>query len=194
MRSVIAEEQVRMIRLKDFALIAGAALVTAVFIHVTQAIVSPSAVYYLFLASFVISMNWTVYVLKKSGVAALFSFLLALFTLNVDDVGIFGWKKIVALFAAALIFEAVFLVLKLRLRSVPVDVVLGSGLLMAALPLLAAFLLSPGIVFSFPVVLLNLVLVSFVAGLLASFAAFVLWHFLSRTKLILKLEAYFGML
>ena len=194
LRLVIAEEHIRMIRLKDFAFIAVTAFITAALIYVAQALVSPSVMYYLFLALFVIALNGTVYVLKKSGVAALFSFLLGLFTLNVDDVGIFGWKKIAVFFVAALVFEAVFLILKLRLKSVPIDMVLGSSFFMAALPLVTAFFLSPSIVFSFPVALLNLVLLSFVVGLIASFVAFVLWHFISGTKFIIRLEAHFGVL
>ncbi len=194
MRWLIAEEQLRTLRLKDAVLIAVLACAAAVFIYILEMSLSPAVLYYVFVAVFIFAMNCAVYILKKAGVALLFSVSFAVLTFGVDDIGIFGWKKVVVFLIAALIFEAAFLVLKLRLHSVPVDVVVGSALMLAALPLLAAFALSPSVVFSFPVALLNLVLVSFVAGLVASLVGFLLWHFVSRMKFVIRLEAYFGSL
>jgi hypothetical protein len=186
---MIAHEHIRPIRIKEAVLVVVVAIKISLLLWAAETWMDPSLAFIVSLALLVFGMNLVLYITKKSLVSVLFFVLVALLTFNVNDVGVTGIQKVMVFGLAALIFEMTFLYLKMHMHSVPVDMIVGSSLATAAIPLFTAFALAPALAKSFPLSLFNLILIGFSAGLLASVLTFILWHYIHETKFILKLEA-----
>lgn len=187
---MIAHEHVQKIRFKDLLFVFIAVLVVSLIIFTTNLLFSPTTSFIVSLIFLVLGMNISVYLIKKSGAATLFYILTAIMTFWIDDVGIIGWKKILVFFFAGLIFEFIFLFLKLHLHNVPLDMVMGTGLSVSSIPLIMAFMISDELAGSFPLQLLNIIILAFAVGIIASTIVFLFWHEIEHTRLILWLESY----
>ena len=73
----------------------------------------------------------------------------------------------------------------------PLDLIIGTSISTGSLIIITALFLSSGLVRSFPLELLNLILLAFGLGIIASTLFFVLWHYFKNTKFIILLESYF---
>lgn len=187
---MIAHEHIQMISMKEIVISAVIALIASFFILLGNTIFAPSFSFLATLIFLVIGMNFAVYLIKKTGIATLFYVLTAIMTFHLDDIGVFGMKKILVFFLAGLLFEAGFLFFKLHIHSLPLDMLIGTSLSTTSIPLLTAFSLSPGLASSFPVGLFNLMLLALAVGLVASVLAAIIWYDVERAKPILKLESY----
>jgi len=185
-----AHEHIQKIKTKEFILIVVVAVVISALLYLNNFFFGDHFVYIISLALIVLGMNFIVYTIRKSGVATLFYLLTALFTFFIAEVGIFGWKKIMVFFIAGVIFELIFLILKIELHNLTLDVIIGTSFSMVSIPLTTAFLLSSGLASSFPLVLINWLVLTFVVGLVAAVITSLIWHEIKQTKPILKLESY----
>tara|TARA_Y100000034_G_scaffold115205_1_gene152143 strand:+ start:11098 stop:11448 length:351 start_codon:yes stop_codon:yes gene_type:complete len=111
-----------------------------------------------------------------------------LISYGVNDFGITGFNKIAVLVIAGVIFELVFLIFKLEIKNVQIDVVLGGGVSAASIPLLMGIVLSSGVVFNMILAMINLILLSFFVGIIGSVLSFLLWYKLKTSKMVLKFE------
>ena len=166
------------------------AIITSLLQAVSLALFSPALAFVISLVFLAAGMNLCVYLTKKAGIAVLFYLFTVIFTFWLDDLGVLGKYKILTFFFAGLIFELFFLTLKLKIHNLPVDMIMGTSLSTAGIPLITAFLISSSLASHFPIGLLNLMLLAFAAGLIASTITFLVWHHLEHTKLILRLEVY----
>lgn len=187
---MIAHEHIQMIRPKSIIFTLIVAVITALLIFLSNLFFSPTASFIISLIFLVAGMNFVVYLIKKVGIATLFYVFTAILTFWINDIGVLGWKKILVFFFAGLIFEIIFLFLKLHLHNVQLDMVVGTSLSAASISLFMAFALSEGLASSFPIGLLNLIILAMAVGLGASVVTFLLWHNIERMKPVLKLESY----
>ena len=135
-------------------------------------------------------MNTCVYLIKKTGIAALFYVLTAIFTFWINDISVGGGNKILTFFLAGLVFEIIFLFLKVKVHNIPLDMIIGTSISTASMVIITAFVLSKDLAWSFPLGLLNLVLLAFAVGLIASTVTFLIWHNVEHTKTIIWLESW----
>ncbi len=187
---MIAHEHIQLIRLKSLIFTLVIASIISLLIFASNLFFSPTTSFMVSLALMVIGMNFTVYLIKKAGIATLFYVFTAVLTFWIDDIGVLGWEKIITFFFAGLIFEIIFLLLKVRVHNVPLDMIIGASLSTASISLITAFALSEGLASSFPVELINLILLAFAVGLIASTVIFLIWHQVERTKIIIKVESW----
>lgn len=138
----------------------------------------------------VIGMNVLVYITKKFRIATLFF----CFHRNINFPPKWHrskWlEKIFTFLFAGLIFEVVFLILKLKLHCLPLNLIISTNISATSIPLITAFLISSSLASSFPTALINLMLLGFTAGLGSSIIVFLLWYNLEKTKTIILLKSY----
>ena len=187
---MIAHEHIRPIKIKDFFFVGMIVIITSLFLFVGNFIFPPTHSFIISLFFIVCGMNLTVYLTKKTGIAALFYVLTAIFTFPLNDLGVVGGGKLLTLFFAAFVFEIIFLFLKFHFHSIPLDMIIGTSLSIASIPLISAFSLSLELASSFPTALLNFILLAFSVGLGSSVIMFVIWHYIEKTKFIIKLESW----
>lgn len=145
-----------------------------------------SYIFSLFIAAFL--MSFTVNLVRKAGSATLFYLIGGIFTYLINDLGALRSTKLIALLFAGIVFETIFLILKLELKNIPLDIILGSALSAATIPITTGLLLSSTVSYSWLFELLNLSLLSFFIGVIGSVASFILWYNLRTTKIIMKYE------
>lgn len=195
MIDLIAHEHIQKIKLKELVSIILISVVTSLLIFLNNYLMNnyffdPSYIFIVSLALLVLGMNLSVYLIKKVGVSTLFYLIAAILTISITDLGITGWNKILVFAVAGILFGGPFLFLKLHLHYLPLDMIIGTIISTASIPLTAAFLLSSGLASSFPLTLINIILVAAAVGLAASIIAFFIWHSIQETKTIIKLEFY----
>ena len=89
---------------------------------------------------------------------------------------------------AGLVFELVFVIFKLELKNIQLDIVLGTGFSAASIPITTAFLLSTNLARSMIVPIFNLSLLSFIVGIVGAIASFFLWYRLRTNRAVLRYE------
>lgn len=162
--------------------------IVAIFIYLLNSFSSPSLTIVLSFALLTIGMNLTVYILKRKGYALLFYLFLSVFTFNLLDLGIIGWKKILTLFIAGTIFELILLIP--LIKSFSSKVVLATIISITSIPFFLAFLVSKGLAVTFPLPLVNLILIAFIISGLSSALSLIIWIILNTFKPIIKLQSY----
>jgi len=151
-------------------------------------LLDPQISYILNLLVLIFLMSFIVYLVRKAGSATLFFLISGLISYGVNDFGVTGFSKVLLFVLAGIIFELVFLIFKLEIKNVQVDVVLGSGISSASIPFLMGIMLSSGVVVNMGVAMLNLILLSFFVGVIGSVLSFLLWYKLKTSKMVLKFE------
>ncbi|HIH10852.1 TPA: hypothetical protein HA241_01555 [Candidatus Woesearchaeota archaeon] len=187
---MIAQEHIQLIRAKNAIFTLIIAFITSLFIFFGNLLFSPSISFIVSLVLIVAGMNTCVYLIKKTGIAALFYVLTAIFTFWINDISVGGGNKILTFFLAGLVFEIIFLFLKVKVHNIPLDMIIGTSISTASMVIITAFVLSKDLAWSFPLGLLNLVLLAFAVGLIASTVTFLIWHNVEHTKTIIWLESW----
>jgi len=187
---MIAYEHFQKIRVKELIFIASLAVITALLLFISSFIFNPPLLFIVSLSILALGMNFLVYLIKKTGIATLFYLFTSIFTFYLQDIGVISWEKIITFLLAGILFEVVFLILKLEIHSLPLDMIIGTSISTASVPLIGAFLLSAGLASSFPLALINLIILAFAVGLGASVITFIIWYNVRNTKFIIKLESY----
>jgi len=185
---MIAIEEFKRFRLIDFLLVVFMAGVWSIFGFAFDSAFSPLVSYIASLAFLIAFVTFTLLLVKKVGTATLLLVIAALFTNGVGDIGPTGIYKIMTFLVAGLVFEAIFLVLKLEYKSVPIDIVASSAIAAAIIPIVVGMLLSLGIAIDQLTTMINLVLLSLFIGILSSLLTYLLWYNVRTIKFIIKLE------
>jgi len=188
--SFIIHEHIQKIRLKELIFILIIAIIVSALLFLNSGFFSSSTSLIISMLLLVFGMNFLVYVTKKSGTATIFYTLVALFTFWLPDIGILGWKKVLTFFLAGIIFELIFLYLKLNFHSIPLDMVVGTTISITSISIISSFLISAKLAGTFPLALINFILLSFSIGLFSSVIFIIIWHNLKRIKHIIQLQVY----
>ncbi len=187
---MVAYEHVQTPRFRELIFVFCVSVVTSILAWFFGLVFLESYSLIAFTVLATVFLNFVVYLTKKTGFATILLFLVGILTFSLRDIGVSGFTKILALTLVGVIFEIVFLILKFEIHNVPFDMVIGSILSMAALPVITSFLVSANLASSFPLSLVNISLVSAAVALITSVITFLVWYNIRNTRPIVKLEAY----
>jgi len=148
----------------------------------------PNNQFTFFLSLFVTTMFMTFIALliRKLGAVTLFYLLGAIITISINNLGGLGFYKVPILFIAGIIFELFFLLLKIRIKNIPLDVVLGAAVSNFSIPF-TMLLFVPATKELMPFVW-NFALMAFIIGIMGSIVMFLIWYNIKNSKIIIKFE------
>ncbi len=187
---MIAHEHIQKITWKDLFITTLLAAIASGLTYLGNFFLSPSTTFLLTFIFLALSMNLAVYLTKKSIVATISYLAVAFLTFNLNDIGILGWKKVLIFLLAALIFEIIYIILKINIHNLSFDIILGTSISIAFIPLLSGLSLAQNLTLTFPPELVNLILLAFVAAILSATITSLIWNHIKLTKPILKLESW----
>ena len=185
---MIAIESFRKYKIKDLIAIFILVGIWALFSSIGEKYFGGEYAYYfsLLLASIMVSLG--ILLMRKFGAAVLIYLMGGIFGYAIPELGVVGLEKIYVLLIAGIIFELAFLILRIELKDIQIDIALGSALSAASIPLSTSILLSWKIALSMLTSMINLVLASFFIGLMGAVISFMLWSKLRNKKFILRFE------
>ena len=184
---MIAIESFRKFHLRDGLVLIIAAALFALS-QLGLSFFDPSVGYYGSLLIFGLLLSFSTFFVRKAGTGLLVGILSSLCSFPNGLAGAIGWQKVLVFAIAGLLFELAFLLLKLEIHLIPFDILLGTALAVASIPLSTLLLLSPAVATQHQFALLNIALIGFLTGLLSAVLAFLLWYRLKQTKLVLWFE------
>jgi hypothetical protein len=183
---MIALESFKAFKPKDIGAIAILAGILSGAMYLLDKLAFSNAIAPLLVLGFFVT--FTTLLVRKAGTATLFYAFVTALTLNIASFGVTGLSKIIVMILAGLMFEITFLSLKIEVKNMPLDVIMGSALSTASIPLLAGLIASTAIVSNLMINYLNLIILGFVSGLAGSILAFLLWWNIRTIKWIMKFE------
>lgn len=181
----LAMESIKRFRLRDVLLFVVLALF---WLGVAVLLKTYALRYSLTLLTISTFMAASVFVVRKTGTATSFMVLSGLLTLPFDDIGISGVKRLMVLVLAGLVFEFIFLFLKIEFKNLPLDITLGTTFSAASIPLTTALILSPLTFLDRFIPVLNLSILAGFLGLFGAVLAFIWWYQIKTTKWFLRFE------
>jgi len=185
-KKVIAIESFKAFKPKDIGAIAVLAGLLSLIVFLLDKVAFDNVIALILALSFFVT--FTTLLVRKAGTATLFYAIVTALTLNIASFGTTGLSKIIVMILAGLVFEITFLILKIELKNIPLDVIVGTALSTASIPLLTGVVASTEIVRSLMTNFMNLVLLGFIVGLAGAVLAFLLWWNIRTAKWIMKFE------
>jgi len=131
-------------------------------------------------------MTFTAFLIRKFFAVTLFYLLGAIITIPINNLGGLGLYKVPILLIAGLVFEVFFLLLKIEIKNIPLDVILGAAFSNASIPW-TILLLSRSSIEILPSVV-NFSLSAFLIGIIGSLITFLIWYHIKSNKNIIKFE------
>jgi len=182
---MIGLESFRRFRKIDLLAITILAIVWAL---VTWLINIPNNQFTFFLSLFVTTMfmAFIALLIRRVGAVTLFYLFGAIITIPINNLGGLGFYKVPILLIAGIIFELFFLLLKIRIKNIPLDVVLGAAFSNFSIPFtMLLFVTATNELLPF---VWNLALMAFIIGIMGSIITFLIWYNIKNLKLIIKFE------
>lgn len=141
-----------------------------------------------FLSLFITTMfmTFTALLIRKFFAVTLFYLIGAVITIPINNLGGLGFYKVPILVIAGILFELFFLLLKIKIKKIPIDVVLGAAFSNFSIPFTMLLFLAPTrelIPFIW-----NFALMAFIIGVMGSIVTFLIWHNIKGIKPIIKFE------
>ena len=171
------------ITFKDLAVIVGSAIL---FWAIN--LFKPDFLYPVIFFMMVLLMSFSVFLIKKVGVATLFYVISALLTYKTNGLGISGTDRVVIFLITGIILDLILLIAKKEekcaSRSIITAAIISSGLF----PIVSILRISFATAFSQISSAVNLILLSLLAGTLASLASYFIWRQIRTTKFSLRFE------
>ncbi len=183
---MIAIESFKRFNLADIATIIVLAVFAWAFSFAANIFLGMQVSYIASLLITTAMMALSVHVVRKAGSVTIFYLFNALLTYNLNDFGVMWQQKIISFLIAGILFEATFLVLKLELKEIQLDIIIGTALSAASIPLTIALQLSLIVTGAMIKDIINLMLLSFFVGIIGSIIAFFIWYKLRATKFMLR--------
>ncbi|MFH1377015.1 MAG: hypothetical protein ABIH25_05255 [Candidatus Woesearchaeota archaeon] len=187
---MIAIESFRRFRFKDILAIMILVALWWLLSQITINILAfdPQITYIISLIIITLLMSFAVHLVRKAGSATLFYLIGSIITLNVNDIGITGLDKVIVFLFAGIIFELIFLIFKIEIKNIQIDIIAGTAISTAFIPILMVIILSITTALNMSTSAINLILLSFFIGIIGSIISFIIWYNLKTTKLVLKFE------
>ncbi len=185
---MIAIESFKKFRMLDIGIIIFIAAIWAIIGYILNVVFTPQSAYIvsLLIATFLVS--FTVHLVRKAGSATLFYVIGGFLMFGVNDLGITQINKIWMLLIAGIVFELVFVIFKLKIRSVQLDIILGTGFSAASIPFSTGLILSSSLAVSVIGEIFNLALLSFFVGAVGAVLSLLAWYKLRTNKAVLRYE------
>ncbi len=182
---MIELESLRKYRKIDLMAITTLAIIWAL---VTWLINLPDTQFTFFISLFVttIFMTFTALLIRKFFAVTLFYLIGSIIIIPINNLGSLGFYKVPILFIAGIIFELFFLLLKIKIKNIPLDIILGVGLSNFSIPFTILLFISDAkgllpFVWNFALISLNI-------GIMASIITFLIWYNIKGLKPIIKFE------
>ncbi|MBT4805715.1 hypothetical protein HON71_06090 [Candidatus Woesearchaeota archaeon] len=191
---MFAIELFQVIRIKQLFFTLFVAAITSLFLYLADYFLPPIPLLIVSLFFLVVGMNLCVYMLKRVGIATIFLFFIAMLTFNIAELGLFGWNKVLTYVIAAIVFELIYLIFKIEVSSLHLDMILGTAISLTSIYLISPILLSQTILLVFNPELINLLIITFAISIISSTIFALIWGKLASTKKIVKFEAYLSSL
>ncbi len=191
---MFATELIQVIRVKQLIFILFTAAITSLFFYLAEYFLPPVPLLIVSLFFLTVGMNLVVYMLRRFGVATIFMFITAMLTFDLAEIGLFGWNKVITYVIAAIVFEIIYLIFKIEVASLPLDMIFGTAVSLASIFLISAILLSQTIILVFTSELFNLLILSFGISLISAIVFAIIWGKIATTNSIVKFEAFLASL
>ena len=191
---MFAIELFQIIRIKQLIFTLFVAAITSLFIYLADYFLPPVPLLIVSLFLLTIGMNLCVYMLRRFGIATIFMFFIAMLTFNISELGFYGWNKVLTYVIAIVIFEIIYLIFKIEISSLPLDMIFGTAISLTSIFLISPMLLSQTLLLIFTTELINLLIMTFATSIISSTIFALIWGKLASTKKIVKFEAYLSSL
>lgn len=185
---MVALESFRKFKTKDFLaiiLFAGAASLLSFF---SSSFLNAQYNYIISLFLIIGLMHFTMSLINKAGTALSFMLFVSILTYRLNDLGAAGLNKLIFLVCAGLVFESVFLLLKLEVRQIQVDQIISAGIASASVPIIGLFLLSPYLFYDKLIMVANLSLLSLLIGIASAVISFFIYYHIKTLKMVLRFQ------
>ncbi|MFA5176088.1 MAG: hypothetical protein WC413_02415 [Candidatus Nanoarchaeia archaeon] len=140
----------------------------------------------------VIFMSLSLLIIRKAFSVIIFNLLVgissAILKTNFSDISLLSNYNFIILIIIAIIYELIFLMLKLEFRNVPIDIIIGAAIANSFIPILLSLFFSLEVTKSMMFNFVNLFLLYFLIGISGSIIAFLIWYELENRKFILRYE------
>ena len=191
---MFAIELFQIIRIKQLIFTLFVAAITSLFIYLANYFLPPVPLLIVSLFLLTIGMNLCVYMLRRFGIATIFMFFIAMLTFNISELGFYGWNKVLTYVIAIVVFEVIYLIFKIEISSLPLDMIFGTAISLTSIFLISPMLLSQTLLLIFTTELINLLIMTFATSIISSTIFALIWGKLASTKKIVKFEAYLSSL
>jgi hypothetical protein len=178
---------------KDLLLILVITVILATLEFVFSSI-GPKELFLLALSLLLVGANLVNIVIKKTGSMLIFFILFATGTYFINDFGLTGTNKVVALLFVGLFYEITSLVIKFSGRSNTFSNYISLLLATPAILILVSLFTSSNFAFTLPDILINLLLSTLLISFVITTIFIILWRIIKNKEIILKMESYFGSL
>jgi ABC-type thiamin/hydroxymethylpyrimidine transport system permease subunit len=187
---MVAYEQFKKFTYKEIIIFVLISFICSAVMYIGVSKTNPTVAMLISLAISIVGMNLAVYLSEKSGSALIMYVLFGILTSTLNDIGVTGWEKVIVYFCAGLVFEIVFLILKIKIHSIPLDMILGTTISTISIILFSSISLTSGLLPEFPIELGNVMILGLCVAVFFSTLTFLIWYSVSTTKLILKFKNY----
>ncbi|HLC65317.1 MAG TPA: hypothetical protein VJI46_04300 [Candidatus Nanoarchaeia archaeon] len=151
---------------------------------------APQTSYIASLLAASILVGLTANIIGKTGSAILFYLAVSLLAFRINDIGATGIDKVITLFIAGMVFEIIFLIFKVEIGGIQLDIIAATALSVASIPITASLLLSVAVTASNIYTVTNLVLLAFFMGVLGAVASSLIWSRIKHSRFLLKFFIY----
>ncbi|RME54885.1 hypothetical protein D6777_02310 [Candidatus Woesearchaeota archaeon] len=183
---MIAFECFRSYRLRDIATILFAVIMWIFASYVVNFLVESlmlKIIIIMLVGNFLLTI--LAMLVNKAGTAMLYYSITSLLTMNMQPFEGMHWAKVYTFVAAAIMFELIFISVKIEISSIPLDIIIGVVLSNFLMPFVANYLSYTSLS------VLNLALTFALTGLTASILALAFWKIIRNRKFVLRFEYEF---
>ena len=131
-------------------------------------------------------MAFTAFLIRKVFAVTLFYLFGAIITISINNLGGLGVYKVPILLAAGIVFELFFLALKVKIKNIPLDVVLGAAISNFSIPF--TMLLFVSATRELMPFVWNFALMAFIIGIMGAITTFLIWYNIKGLKPIIRFE------
>jgi len=163
-------------------------VIAIIWAFITWIINIPDNQFTFFLSLFVTTMfmAFIALLIRRVGAVTLFYLFGAIITIPINNLGGLGIYKVPILLIAGIIFELFFLLLKIKIKNIPLDVVLGAAFSNFSIPFtMLLFVEATKELMPF---VWNFALMAFIIGIMASIITFLIWYNIKGLKSIIRFE------
>jgi len=164
------------------------------FVFLSEIFIFPTYSIIVSLFFIVLGICFFSFVIKRFGGVFIFLTLFSLVTIYVPEIGLTSWNKVIAFALTGIIYELSNLILKLFLKSILFRTILSTTISLTILPLISVYLLSASIANTFPLSMLNLLILVFIVSFVSSLLISIIWFTIRNKKSMLKFETSIGSL
>jgi hypothetical protein len=189
---MIAIENVQKFRTIDLIMIVLCSVLAGVITYITLFLSSQTSAAFISLCGIVSIVALGTYIIRKAGTATAIYTLTGLFTISMNGMSVSGATKVIAFIIAGILFELIFLIIKIEVHNVAIDIITAAAISAASIPLTSALLVSPTLSREMITALTNQTVVAFLIGALGAVVAGIVWHRIKTTRWILRFEYGMG--